>query len=387
MSDQKHQVATVLSAVSSFIEHHDKEDYEGVIIIARQKNDLYQLFAGGTADDPDYAEEWAGAPFIIESMLNDTAEMGEPEKPQLQLINCENGQAPTSDANDDPELTEEDQKLFDKLVELAEMGNLLQVINGSNEQIPSDPSAPDISNYPLMMQAVYQKSLCPGTRLNDEGELIDDPGVCHPRLNDKGEWVLIKHPAAPTPMSAFDDATKCAVMLANGQSPASLNGIAFQPWQNAPKTLAEWVHVEGQAGIDEPPLAPKNGKQLAAGVVIEESDGRFWLVAPTNAFGGYKATFPKGRLEPGMGPQATAIKEAFEEAGLQVEITGWIGDFARTTTITRYYTARRVGGLPTQMGWESQAVMLVPESQLLKVLNHANDHKVIKRLEELSGKG
>jgi hypothetical protein len=116
----------------------------------------------------------------------DTAEMGEPEKPQLQLINCENGQAPTSDSNDDSELTGEDQKLFDKLVELAETGDLLQVINGGHEQAPSDPSASDISNYPLMMQEAYQKSLCPGTRLNDEGELIDDPGVCHPRLNDKG---------------------------------------------------------------------------------------------------------------------------------------------------------------------------------------------------------
>lgn len=394
MSGQKHQVATVLSAVSSFIEHHDKEDYEGVIIIARQKNDLYQLFAGGTAGDPDYVEEWSGAPFIIESMLNDIAEMGEPEKPQLQLINCANELAPAdpseSNVGDDPNMKEEDcsyQKILDELTELAKMSKHLQVTNGGNEQAQPDPSVPDISSYPPMMQEVYQKSLCPGTRLNDEGELIDDPGVCHPRLNDKSEWVLIKHPTAPTPMSAFDDAMKCAVMLANGQSPTSLNGIAFQSWQNAPKTLAEWVHVEGQAGIDEPPLVPKNGKQLAAGVVIEESDGRFWLVAPTNAFGGYKATFPKGRVEPGMGPQATAIKEAFEEAGLQVEIIGWIGDFERTTTITRYYTARRVGGLPTQMGWESQAVMLVPKSQLSKVLNHANDHKVIKKLDELSGKG
>jgi 8-oxo-dGTP pyrophosphatase MutT (NUDIX family) len=126
---------------------------------------------------------------------------------------------------------------------------------------------------------------------------------------------------------------------------------------------------------------PKQGKKLAAGVVVMEPDGRFWLVAPTNAFGGYKATFPKGRLEPGMSPQATAIKEAFEEAGLQVEITGLIGDFERSTTITRYYTARRIGGLPTQMCWESQAVMLVPKSQLLKVLNHANDHSVIHALD------
>ena len=342
MSDYKYNVSTVLAAVSSFISNHDKEDYEGVFIIARQRNDLYQIFAGGTADDPEYVEEWMGAPFIMESMLNDIAEMGEPEKPQLQMI------------------------------------------KGGNEQVPAESSAPDISSYPEIMQPVYQKSLHPGTRYNDDDELIDDPGVCHPRLNDQGEWVTIYNPTHPLPMSVFADPTKLAIMLPNGQSPVALNGIAFQPWQTAPKTLAGWVHVEGQTKIDEPPLKPKNGKKLAAGVVIIESDGRFWVVAPTNAFGGYKATFPKGRLEPGMSPQATAIKEAHEEAGLQVEITGLIGDFERTTTITRYYTARRISGLPTQMDWESQAVMLVPKPQLLKVLNHANDHAVIQALIKLN---
>ena len=117
--------------------------------------------------------------------------------------------------------------------------------------------------------------------------------------------------------------------------------------------------------------------------MVIEPDGRFWMVGQTNAFGGYKATFPKGRLEPGMTPQATAIKEAFEESGLRVEITGLIGDFERSQTITRYYAARRLGGLPTQMSWESQAVMLVPKSQLFKVLNHANDHAVIQALNSL----
>lgn len=115
-----------------------------------------------------------------------------------------------------------------------------------------------------------------------------------------------------------------------------------------------------------------------------EPEGHFWLVAPTNAFGGYKASFPKGSLEPGMTPQATAIKEAFEESGLQVEITRFIGDFERMDSTTRYYTARRLGGLPTQMDWESQVVMLVPKSQLFKVLDHANDHAVIQALNNIA---
>ncbi|MDD5460210.1 MAG: NUDIX hydrolase [Methylococcales bacterium] len=342
MSDYSRKISTVLAAASTFLSYHDKEDYEGVFIIVRQRNGLFDAFSGGTADDPEYVEEWMGAPFIMESMFNDIAEMGEPEKPQLQIV------------------------------------------KGNNEQAPVEPSVPDINSYPEIMQPIYQKSLHPDTRYNDDDELIDDPGVCHPRLNDQGEWVTIFHPTHPLPMSAFADPTKLAIMLPNGQSPAAINGIAFQPWQTAPKTLSGWVHVAGQTKIDEPPLKPKNGKKLAAGVVVIESDGRFWLVVPTNAFGGYKTTFPKGRMEPGMSPQTTAIKEAFEESGLQVEITGLIGDFERSTTITRYYTARRLGGLPTQMGWESQAIMLVPKPQLLKVLNHANDHAVIEALTKLN---
>ncbi|WP_246247015.1 NUDIX hydrolase [Candidatus Methylobacter favarea] len=154
------------------------------------------------------------------------------------------------------------------------------------------------------------------------------------------------------PLSAFADPAQLALMLPGGPAPAGLNGIAFQPWQTAPKTLAGWSQTEGQASLDEPPLKPKNGKKAAAGVVITEADGRIWLVAPTNGFGGYQATFPKGRLEPGLSLQATAIKEAFEESGLQVEITGLIGDFERSLTLTHYYTTRRVGGLPTEMGWD-----------------------------------
>ena len=42
------------------------------------------------------------------------------------------------------------------------------------------------------------------------------------------------------------------------------------------------------------------------------------------------------------------------------------------------------GMLPTQMDWESQAVMLVPKSQLLNVLNQANDHAVMQALDSLN---
>jgi len=53
--------------------------------------------------------------------------------------------------------------------------------------------------------------------------------------------------------------------------------------------------------------------------------------------------------------QANAIRETYEEAGLKVEITGFLADSSRSLTYTRYYMARRVDGTPADMGWERLA--------------------------------
>lgn len=111
--------------------------------------------------------------------------------------------------------------------------------------------------------------------------------------------------------------------------------------------------------------------------MVLEQDGRIWLVAPSNRFGGYHATFPKGRTEPTLSLQATAIKETYEESGLATALFAFIGDFARTQTFTRFYLARRIGGTPSDMGWESQAVHLVPQQEALLWLNRTADHIVL----------
>jgi hypothetical protein len=75
--------------------------------------------------------------------------------------------------------------------------------------------------------------------------------------------------------------------------------------------------------------------------------------------------------------QVSAIKEAYEESGLKVEITGFLGDNVRITSVARYYTAKRVGGDPTEMGWETQAVSLVPCHLLYQVANSPYDKALI----------
>lgn len=102
----------------------------------------------------------------------------------------------------------------------------------------------------------------------------------------------------------------------------------------------------------DPPFEA-NSLPAAAGAAVVESDDRGWVVAPTNAFGGFKATFPKGHSN-GPGLRAAAVKEVFEESGLRVEILSHLIDVTRSTTRTRYYLARRTGGTPADMGWESR---------------------------------
>lgn len=56
-------------------------------------------------------------------------------------------------------------------------------------------------------------------------------------------------------------------------------------------------------------------------------------------------------------------------------------DVVRTTTVTRYFLAERVAGAPSDMGWESQAVMLVPAVKLNDVLTNAYDIPIVDALQ------
>jgi 8-oxo-dGTP pyrophosphatase MutT (NUDIX family) len=196
--------------------------------------------------------------------------------------------------------------------------------------------------------------------------------VYHPKRNDKGQLVVIKHPSQPTPLAAWADPTATATVVPGGPMPAALNGVPFANWTDVPADPQGWQALPGQA-LAEPQYLPHAWKDTAAGVVVEEADGRIWLVAPSNAYGGYTATFPKGRVELGLSLPASALKEAYEEAGLRVALTSFLADAERSQTRTRYYLARRLGGNPADMGWESQAVHLVPRAQLAGFLTNPND--------------
>ena len=208
----------------------------------------------------------------------------------------------------------------------------------------------------------------------------------HPRKNDKGQLVVLNHPSQPTDAVTWSQSEQLATVTPDGTMPEQVNHLAIATWTDAPSDAAGWQRLAGASTFDEPPMKTAAGLAPASGAVVIEPDGRVWVVSPSNGFGGYIHTFPKGKLDPkeGLSLRANALKEVFEESGLQVELTGFLCDSIRSTSVTRYYLAMRVGGHPAAMAWESQAVHLVPMAQLAQFVAHQNDEVVTLAIRNLS---
>ncbi len=211
--------------------------------------------------------------------------------------------------------------------------------------------------------------------------MASSKAIQHPKLDNNGRAVSIQHPTPASSPALWADTAATVVFIPGGPVPDVLNSIRLDSI-NPPETAAAWdtfIGHEGMAALD--PLKVPSGKYPSAGAVILETDGRVWFLEPSNHYGGYVATFPKGRRDPGYTDAATAAKEAFEETGLLVKIGPHLCDTVRSTTVCRYFLARRIGGSPADMGWEAQSVRLAPSDQLRKLLPSLNDRPVVEALE------
>ena len=199
----------------------------------------------------------------------------------------------------------------------------------------------------------------------------------HPQPDEHGRKVRLHTPSCEANLAALADPQAAVTFVPGSVCAGMLDGV---PLAACTRAMVDAACVGG-ATLVEPPFVLPPGKHAAAGAVVREADGRIWLVAPSNGFGGYAVTFPKGRVEPGLPLQATAIREVWEESGLLVEPVAWLGDFPRTQTFTRFYIARRIGGHPAHMGWESQAVHLVTPTQARGLLHRDTDRAVLDALD------
>ena len=174
-----------------------------------------------------------------------------------------------------------------------------------------------------------------------------------------------------------------------------INGISFEDKYTKP---GWWKNIP-EKPID-PPAWPQDmgkaqGKKKSAGIIYVETQDdengkqhhRIWLVEPKGHYGDYEHTFPKGGIQGGLNSQQTALKEAYEESGLQGQILFHIGDYEKSTSVTRYYMGVRKGGAPWKFGNETQSVKLVTFDEAEKILNKNIDKNVLNDLKAvLNGK-
>lgn len=196
----------------------------------------------------------------------------------------------------------------------------------------------------------------------------------HPRLDDAGQPVPILHPSIATPAAAWGDPAAVVVVVPDGDAPAAFNGVPFARWQ--PPDDGWWDAEAARYPVDAPAFARPAGLLPASGVVVLEPDRRIWLAQPTNGFGGVAHVVPKGRLDAGT-LAAAALREAWEELGLLVHLTGHLIDLPRSQTSTRYYVGQRIGGSPAACGWESQAAVLSPLGRLPMLLDGPHDAPLV----------
>lgn len=202
--------------------------------------------------------------------------------------------------------------------------------------------------------------------------------VFHPKRDESDDRVELKSPTSPSASSNWEIVTEIATFVPGGACPAKLNGIPFQPVRDANDVLFQ--RYARKNSFAEPAFNCPEGYKPAAGALVVEPDGRVWLIHPSNQYGSYHLTFPKGASHGVAMLRETAVRESFEKSGLLVELFDFLADAKRSLSYTRYYLARRISGSPTDMGWESQAVSLVPHDRLPENLNSAFDQPLAQAL-------
>ena len=86
---------------------------------------------------------------------------------------------------------------------------------------------------------------------------------------------------------------------------------------------------------------PRHAKAAAYGGVVIDGDERVLLREPRGHYDNYVWTFPKGRPNDGESPEAAALREVQEEAGVRAEIVKRIpGSFEGGTTENIYFLMR-----------------------------------------------
>ncbi|MCY4660870.1 MAG: NUDIX hydrolase [Acidobacteria bacterium] len=126
-----------------------------------------------------------------------------------------------------------------------------------------------------------------------------------------------------------------------------------ESWRFCPSCGGPLVPRRLKAGEPERPVCDRCGRviyldpKVAVGTVITNGEGEIALVRRSIEPGYGKWVFPGGYVDRGEEPQVAAVREAREEAGLEIRLDGLIDiyAYAGATPIVIVYAAAAIGGL------------------------------------------
>ena len=141
-----------------------------------------------------------------------------------------------------------------------------------------------------------------------------------------------------------------AARVSNPQRPPHVHQ---ESWRFCPSCGGPLVPRRLKAGEPERPVCERCGRviyldpKVAVGTVITNAAGDIALVRRSIEPGYGKWVFPGGYVDRGEEPQVAAVREAREEAGLEIRIDGLIDiyAYAGATPIVIVYAATATGGL------------------------------------------
>lgn len=130
----------------------------------------------------------------------------------------------------------------------------------------------------------------------------------------------------------------------------------------------------------------------SGGVLVRRMRGRWWLAAirPAGKRPGVWA-LPKGRVDAGEEPAATAVREVAEETGLAGDLEGKLGDVRYVYTwegrrifkIVSFYLLRhrggRIGDVPAEHRHEVAEVRWLPLEEAPRLLAYRGEKDMAER--------
>jgi 8-oxo-dGTP pyrophosphatase MutT (NUDIX family) len=136
----------------------------------------------------------------------------------------------------------------------------------------------------------------------------------------------------------------------------------------------------------------------SGGVVVRRLRGRWWFAAIRPRGRGESTwALPKGLVDPGESPAATAVREAAEETGLETRLDSKLGDVKyvytrrgsgeRVFKVVSFYLLRysrgRIGELPPGMALEVAAARWLPLEDGPRLLSYGGEREMVKKAIEV----